>query len=311
MREPSVSMARPSMPPSSKPRPPGDRRRRRERQALRRRSLCPRWRGAWMTGCCRRWARPTRPSASRARRPDQRCAPPFRRDAPMVPAGAGSRAGPRAGGGARGQPGPGRPARFIARCGSRGWPSWSSASASWRTAGCASPSVACTAGAAAAVPVRPVCGDDRAMAGEHRRRKRPMIALWRLSNSQDLRPGTPPGRWQPRRARGGAGRQSGRRRVRAAGPGRGGAPARAAAPLLPAGGRRAGEHGTGQRCAGQLAHRPAGHARAGQCLAGARRDRCCACRRRRAACSTCSMPSTRNWRNARSCRRWPIPTCRI
>ena len=37
----------------------------------------------------------------------------------------------------------------------------------------------------------------------------------------------------PRRAGGGAGRQSGRRRVRAAGPGRGGAPARAAAPLLP------------------------------------------------------------------------------
>ena len=64
-----VSMARPSMPPSSKPRPPGDRRRRRERQALRRRSLCPRWRGAWMTGCCRRWARLIRPSASRARRP--------------------------------------------------------------------------------------------------------------------------------------------------------------------------------------------------------------------------------------------------
>ena len=48
---------------------PGDRRRRRERQALRRRSLCPRWRGAWMTGCCRRWARLIRPSASRARRP--------------------------------------------------------------------------------------------------------------------------------------------------------------------------------------------------------------------------------------------------
>ncbi|WZB63851.1 peptidylprolyl isomerase [Achromobacter xylosoxidans] len=48
---------------------PARRRRRRERQALRRRSLCPRWRGAWMAGCCRRWARPIRPSASRARRP--------------------------------------------------------------------------------------------------------------------------------------------------------------------------------------------------------------------------------------------------
>ena len=121
----------------------------------------------------------------------------MRRWFPLVP---GSR--PR-GRGARGQPGP-PIACFIARCGSRG-SSWSSASASWRTAGCAS-RVACTA----AVPLL-LCqygryGDDRAMAGEHRRRKRPMIALWRLSNSQDQRPREAAGplAW-PRRAGGGAG----------------------------------------------------------------------------------------------------------
>ena len=229
----------------------------------------------------------------------------------MVPAGAGSRAGPRAG--ARETSLDPADLRVLYRALRVAWLA-ELVFGEARAGALAVPArAACTAGAAA-VPVRPVCGDDRAMAGEHRRRKRPMIALWRLSNSQDLRPGAPPGRWH--------------------GPG---APVVVldASPAAAVFARLAQAEVAHPRALprhyfllevvapesavqdsdapANWLHRPAGHARAGQCLAGARRrDRAAArARRRRAACSTCSMPSTRNWRNARSCRRWPIPTCRI
>ena len=140
-----------------------------------------------------------------------------------------------------------------------------------------------------------------------------MIALWRLSNSQDLRPrGRPPGRWH--------------------GPG---------APVVVL------DASPAAAVFARLAQAEVAHPRAlprhyfllevvapesaiqdsdapanwltdlqatralGNAGWRAARPRCCACRRRRAACSTCSMPSTRSWRNARSCRRWPIPICRI